>query len=122
MSGNLVTNINDKRIQPQINTMPKVNSYINASTGYAANIPEDSSDILKPTNRVFYDGEINPAKTKQDELVEPLLEQFYDNGKKLPPESELQSRVKTGELIYVKDYTKNDGTKVSGYYRRCPNN
>jgi len=89
-------------------------------TGHAADIIDNLSDLLTPANRVFYDGEINPAKTKQDEFVEPLLEQFYDNGRKLPTESELQSRVRTGELIYVKDYIRSNGVKVSGYYRHYP--
>ena len=33
-------------------------------------------------------------------------------------ESEAKEKVKSGELIYVDSYTRSDGTKVSGYYRR----
>jgi len=33
-------------------------------------------------------------------------------------ENEAKEKVKSGELIYVESYTKQDGTKVSGYYRR----
>ena len=32
----------------------------------------------------------------------------------------LDRRVRFGELIYVENYTRSDGTKVSGYYRRYP--
>ena len=34
----------------------------------------------------------------------------------------LDKRVQTGELVYVSEYTRGDGTKVSGYYRSYPNN
>jgi len=113
-NGVLITSPNDKRV------IDKINKKKSRITGYAADITDNLSDLLKPANRVFYNGEINPAKTKQDEFVIPLLEQFYDNDKKLPSESELQSRVKTGELIYVKDYIRSNGAKVSGYYRHYP--
>ncbi len=32
----------------------------------------------------------------------------------------LDKRVKSGDLIYVDDYTRADGTKINGYYRRKP--
>ena len=45
------------------------------------------------------------------------MEDFTD-GKGLPTIKNLEKRVSNNELIYVESYTKTDGTKVSGYYRR----
>ena len=49
-----------------------------------------------------------------------MFEQYYANGEKFPSRSDLDRRVRLGELIYVENYTRSDGTKVSGYYRRYP--
>ncbi|MBR6127981.1 hypothetical protein IKQ21_09885 [bacterium] len=38
--------------------------------------------------------------------------------KGMPSKAELQARVFVGDLIYVNNYTRADGTKVNGYYRR----
>ena len=35
----------------------------------------------------------------------------------MPTKAELDKRTRIGELIYVEEYTRSDGTKVSGYYR-----
>jgi hypothetical protein len=40
--------------------------------------------------------------------------------KPFPSKKELNKRVRIGELIYVEEYTRSDGTKVSGYYRAYP--
>ena len=45
------------------------------------------------------------------------MDQYYGNGT-MPTKEELDKRVHVGELIYVEEYTRSDGTKVSGYYRR----
>ena len=39
---------------------------------------------------------------------------------RFPTKEELDKRTRIGELIYVEDYTRSDGTKVSGYYRAYP--
>ena len=39
---------------------------------------------------------------------------------RFPTKEELDKRTWIGELIYVEDYTRSDGTKVSGYYRAYP--
>ena len=73
---------------------------------------------LKPHDRVFYRGE-----TKFEELDEVmsdvLIEQIYNAP--LPEKEELNKKVRAGELIYVDNYTRSDGTKVNGYYRRSRN-
>lgn len=38
----------------------------------------------------------------------------------MPTKAELDKRVRIGELIYVNEYVRSDGTKVSGYYRAYP--
>lgn len=40
----------------------------------------------------------------------------------MPTKEALDKRVQTGELVYVSEYTRGDGTKVSGYYRSYSNN
>ena len=60
-----------------------------------------------------------------DDLEEgtPLYDLYLDNLvdiSPMPTKKEVDKRVRIGELIYVKDYTREDGTKVSGYYRAYP--
>lgn len=131
----LILSPNDKRC------FNKSNSIYSNITGYAANIEQNEKNnidtyginneeltqyafenkLFAPENRVFYDGKINPAKipfgSSEDKYVPQLLEQFESNNKKLPSEMELKQRVNNGELIYVHNYTRSDGTQVSGYYR-----
>lgn len=77
-------------------------------------------EIFDTKNRVLYKGEINI-----DDLEEgtPLYDLYLDNlvdKAPMPTKKEVDKRVRVGELIYVKDYTREDGTKVSGYYRAYP--
>ena len=84
----------------------------------------EENKFFNPKNRVFYENEFNPAlapKGSNDNLgIQEMIRQYYDNDKHLPPKEELDERVRTGELVYVHDYTRADGTKVSGYYRAYP--
>lgn len=43
----------------------------------------------------------------------------YENVKKYP--KNMFKQVASGDLIYVQDYSRSDGTKVSGYYRTHKN-
>ena len=54
-----------------------------------------------------------------DRLLNLYLDQMYDQDR-LPTKAELDKRTRIGELVYVEEYTRSDGTKVSGYYRACP--
>ena len=77
-------------------------------------------EVFDTKNRVIYKGELNP-----DELDEgtPLYKLFIENmidRKPMPTKKELDKRTRIGELIYVEEYTRSDGTKVSGYYRAYP--
>ncbi|MCD8378167.1 MAG: hypothetical protein LUB59_05190, partial [Candidatus Gastranaerophilales bacterium] len=74
-------------------------------------------------DRVFYDGEYSKVTDiDNQELTNEFLNQYYDAGGKLPSVDELENKRSAGELIYVNDYVRKDGTKVSGYYRHCPDN
>ena len=53
----------------------------------------------------------------RDVYLDQALE--YDS---MPTKEALDQRVRLGELVYVSEYTRKDGTKVSGYYRSYPNN
>ena len=74
---------------------------------------------LKPEDKVFYKGEYDTlSKEEQEGYLKQYSRQLVDNGWKIHDKSELDKQVKSGELIYVENYTKADGTKVHGYYRR----
>ena len=83
------------------------------------------NELFAPENRVFYYNEMNPAQvpngSPENNYVQEFVKQYLDNNKSLPSEDELKQRVQSGELIYVHNYERQDGTKVSGYYRSRPN-
>lgn len=74
--------------------------------------------VFDLSNRVLYGGEVN-INDMDDDLQNLFLDQMYDQDR-FPTKEELDKRTRIGELIYVEDYTRSDGTKVSGYYRACP--
>lgn len=74
--------------------------------------------ILMPSNRIFLGNE--KMKDMDEETLKQFVNQYYDDDYKFPSKEELERRVRFGELIYVESYTRADGTKVSGYYRRYP--
>lgn len=77
---------------------------------------ENFDQIFDDKNRVFYDGEIQIEDMNKEQL-DTYLEQLYSQ-KKMPSKLDLNKQTNLGNLIYVKDYVRSDGTKVSGYYRR----
>ena len=60
------------------------------------------------------------------DLDDPILRDVYlDQALErtpMPTKEALDERVHIGELVYVSEYTRGDGTKVTGYYRSYPNN
>lgn len=127
--GKLITGVSDKRIEQlkkefsnEKSWFPerKISDFIkkkypnSSPTGYAADIDDD---MVKSENRVFHNKEVNLAQTKDKELTNQVLKQYFENGNKMPSEAELKEQVASGDLIYVNNYTRSDGTKVSGYYR-----
>lgn len=77
---------------------------------------DDSIFDLK--NRVLYGGEVK-LEDMDDKLLDHYLDQAFDQDR-FPTKEELDKRTRIGELIYVEEYTRKDGTKVNGYYRACP--
>ena len=77
---------------------------------------------LKDSDRVFYKDEY------WDDMDEDERKRFsshyvkYKNAtqNKFPSKADLDEKVRKGGLIYVNNYTRTDGTKVGGYYRRYP--
>lgn len=133
-SGQMITDVKDKRIK-QLNNKFKnldinpikeieISNFIkqkyssSSPTGFATNVDES---LLNLENRVFYDKEINPNKTNDKEVLDKVIGQYFDNGKRIPSKEELNQQVASGDLIYVQDYSRSDGTKVSGYYRTHKN-
>lgn len=78
-----------------------------------------NDEMFDLKNRVFYKSEF-PSNKENSHLIKEYVHQYYENNGKMPTREDLDKRVRTGELIYVESYTRSDGTKVSGYYRRYP--
>jgi len=76
--------------------------------------PDEIFDIK---NRVLHRNEID-IETADKELIDLYADQLLDDY--IPEKGELDMRVFAGDLIYVNNYQRQDGTKVSGYYRRRP--
>lgn len=95
-NGELITNPNDKR------------KFENMEI-------ERLSDTDKVYSREEFEALDDKTKSK---VRENYFGQIIENNWKIPSKADLDNQVKSGELIYVDDYTKGDGTKVSGYYRR----
>ena len=75
---------------------------------------------LKDSDRIFYEDEY---WDDMDDDERKRYSTHYTNYKnkiqnKFPTKAELQMKVLKGDLIYIKDYTRSDGVKVRGYYRR----
>ncbi len=76
---------------------------------------------LTDKDRVFYKDEMLQFDQKLKDLYsDSYLNQAIDNYWEIPTKNELDKQVKSGSLIYVEDYTRSDGSKVHGYYRRKP--
>ena len=77
-------------------------------------------EVFNTKNRVLYKGEINHEDLEEGTPLYKLFIQNMIDRKPMPTKKELDKRTRIGELIYVKEYTRSDGTKVSGYYRAYP--
>ena len=73
----------------------------------------------KLEDRVFYKGELNNYTGEDKEvLLKQYLNQSIDNNGKFPSKAELNMKVVSSDLVYIRDYVRADGTRVHGYYRR----
>ena len=73
--------------------------------------------LYPETSRVYTFEEIGKMKPGEFARQQSRILNDFTTGKVIR-ETEAKEKVKTGELIYVSSYTRSDGTKVSGYYRR----
>ena len=70
-----------------------------------------------PENKIFTSEEIGKMTSDEFEDCEELINnQLKIYG--IPKNVEAEEKVKAGELIWINEYTREDGTKVCGYYRR----
>ena len=78
-------------------------------------------DLLKDTDRIDTDMDFKKFDARTKELrAKNYIEQIIDSDWQIPTKENLDKRVQSGELIYVEEYTRGNGTKVHGYYRRRP--
>ena len=76
---------------------------------------------LTENDRIYSDGEFRNFDEKVKALrYDKYMDYVINNKWEIPSVENLDKRVQRGELIYVDNYTRSDGTKVNGYYRRKP--
>ncbi len=75
----------------------------------------DYRDIDK--NRVMTNEEIGEMSKEEFKRNENFIDQLLRLGR-IITKKQAEEQVKSGDLIYVNSYTRDDGTEVSGYYRR----
>lgn len=99
--GDLITNPSDKRKYNERSFMDR---------------------ILHPKNRVFHKGEnvFMIDLENNPEMMDAYLDQALEK-RGLPSREELDNKVASGGMVHVEEYEREDGTKVSGYYRSYPN-
>ena len=72
--------------------------------------------IFNLKNRVFHQNEISMSDLDDPQMMDAFLDQALDK-EAFPTKEDLDKKVASGELVYVNNYERSDGTKVSGYYR-----
>ena len=108
--GKLITSPDDTR---KFDKHPHINKFIKniqgVSTGGAAPINDG--------NTFFATEDIAKMSTDEFLAAEDIINNQIKN-KIAIPKSQANHGVSSGAYIYVNEYTRDDGTKVSGYYRR----
>ena len=76
---------------------------------------------LTEKDRVYTNEEYRNFNEKMKEVYSSkYMDYIIDNDWEVPSVKNLDKKVQSGELIYVDNYERSDGTKVHGYYRRRP--
>ena len=76
---------------------------------------------LTENDRIYSNVEFRNFDEKMKEVHSgKYMDYIIDNNWEVPLVKNLDKKVQSGELIYVDNYTRSDGTKVHGYYRRRP--
>lgn len=121
--------INIKNIHPKYHYLSEIGD-LSTAVKYEPNVEKGTNivkgnisyeyyldEIFDIKNRVLHRNEID-IETADKELIDLYADQLLDDY--FPEKGELDMRVFAGDLIYVNSYQKQDGTEVSGYYRRRP--
>ena len=128
--GDLITHPSDKR------NYKDYTKYIRSdkSTGYAANIKnneiildkfhirENTLDSYDPryrtyiNNIIFADEDISKLTSREFSEIEHIINNHLENNRFLSKQ-EAENLVQSGDLIWVNEYLRDDGTKVKGHYR-----
>ena len=115
-NGDLITHPSDTR---KFNGfLENLFDFTSTPTGQAANIQEPLD--VKPlnfetpnNNRIYSREDINAMNSDEYAKAEPeIMEQWGKIG--IPTNAELHN---SSDTVYVAPYTRQDGTKVKGYYR-----
>ena len=106
-----MTKVRDKIINGEVITDPK-----NDKRKYS----DMEKERLRDEDRVFYEDEYWDDMDADERL---RFKEHYAKYKtriqgKFPSKSDLQTGSLRGDYIYVNNYTRSDGTKINGYYRR----
>ena len=92
------------------------------------NLQDDKSRIIKAgieknidlrdfdSKRIITNEEIGEMSSEEFQKSEDFINQQIKNGKVMP-KNQADAKVQDGDLIWVDDYTRDDGTPVKGYYR-----
>ena len=76
---------------------------------------------LTENDKIYSDVQFKNFNEKVQALkMSKYMDYIIDNDWEIPSKENLDKRVLSGELIYVENYIRSNGTKVSGYYRRKP--
>ena len=76
---------------------------------------------LTDKDKVYTSDEyLNFDEPTKNLYMDRYMDYIIDNNWEVPTTKNLDKKVLSGELIYVDNYTRSDGTKVNGYYRRKP--
>ena len=110
-----------KHMPGQMGNLSKAFEYTGRPFKLSASYDYYDDSIFVTSNKVYYNDKLTQEEMTREDY-DTLFSQYFENGDKLPEKEEVDRRVRFGELIYVEDYVRSDGTHVSGYYRRFPKN
>jgi len=76
---------------------------------------------LKHEDKVYSKEEYEKLFGEEKDIASKnFIDYVIDHDWKVPTKADLDMQVESGNLIYVENYTRSDGVKVNGYYRRKP--
>lgn len=106
----------------QINDMIAVKIMDKMKNGELITSPDDGRlfEESRASGRVYTREDLQELVNgnKYDLYENDIIKQLKEYGGTMPTKSEADNQVLQGQLIYVEEYTKSDGTKIKGHYRR----